>query len=88
MKIEFSRTFEKDLERILDAGASRRFRKAIEEVRQAKTLSEIRNLKRVTGKPGYCRIRVGDYRIGIEVAEDRAFFLRCLHRKEIYRYFP
>ena len=30
----------------------------------------------------------GDYRIGIEVLEDRVIFVRILHRKDIYRYFP
>jgi len=32
--------------------------------------------------------RVGDYRIGVIVEDDTMVFVRCLHRREIYRYFP
>jgi mRNA interferase RelE/StbE len=31
---------------------------------------------------------VGDYRIGISVEGDEVEFVRCLHRRDIYRYFP
>jgi mRNA interferase RelE/StbE len=36
----------------------------------------------------FYRVRIGDYRIGLELAGDELIFVRCLHRKEIYRYFP
>jgi len=39
-------------------------------------------------KPGYFRIKIGDFRIGLRTAEDTLIFLRCLDRKEIYRHFP
>lgn len=38
-------------------------------------------------KPFY-RIRVGDYRIGFMLDNDILVFMRVLHRKDIYRYFP
>ncbi|WP_124971246.1 type II toxin-antitoxin system RelE family toxin [Aphanothece sacrum] len=34
------------------------------------------------------RIRVGDYRIGIEIQTDKIEMMRVLHRREFYRYFP
>jgi len=34
------------------------------------------------------RIRVGDYRIGIEIFGNTVEVIRTLHRKEFYRYFP
>ena len=40
------------------------------------------------GNENYYRFRVGDYRIGIVIEEDTVVFVRCLHRREIYRYFP
>lgn len=46
------------------------------------------NLKKLKGGGNYYRIRVGEYRIGIIVEGDAITFVRCLHRKEIYRYFP
>jgi mRNA interferase RelE/StbE len=65
-----------------------RFEAVIEEVRRARSLSEVRNLKQLKGHPGFCRIRVGRFRLGIEIVGDTAIFLRCLPRKEIYRRFP
>ncbi|MGA9351150.1 MAG: type II toxin-antitoxin system RelE/ParE family toxin [Anaerolineae bacterium] len=40
------------------------------------------------GYDTFYRIRLGDYRIGIEVLEDKVILVRILHRKDIYRYFP
>ncbi len=34
------------------------------------------------------RIRVSDYRVGIEVNGNEIEVMRVLHRKEFYRYFP
>lgn len=33
-------------------------------------------------------MRVGEFRIGITVKQDTVVFVRCLDRKEIYKYFP
>ncbi|MGA1264796.1 MAG: type II toxin-antitoxin system RelE family toxin, partial [Prochlorothrix sp.] len=52
------------------------------------------NLLKLKGYDTYYRIRVGDYRIGLEVLHQsdsgnlEIVFVRVLHRKEIYRYFP
>jgi len=48
----------------------------------------VSNLTKLSGSSGFYRIRVGDYRIGIAVEEDEVEFVRCLHRRDIYRYFP
>ncbi len=40
------------------------------------------------GESSYYRIRFGDYRIGIKIEDDLVIFIRALHRKDIYRYFP
>jgi mRNA interferase RelE/StbE len=54
----------------------------------AETTSRITNLKKLKGKSGYYRIRFGNYRIGIRIEDDLVIFIRALHRKDIYRYFP
>lgn len=51
-------------------------------------MEEIPSLKRLRAKGPYYRIRVGDYRLGLSIENDRATFVRILHRREIYRYFP
>ena len=41
-----------------------------------------------TWKRSNYRIRLGDYRIGIEIQKDTIIFTRFLHRKDIYKFFP
>jgi mRNA interferase RelE/StbE len=84
----FRDSFDADLSAMTDAGLLRRIRKVIEQVEAARTFQQIPNLKRleVTGK--YYRIRLGDYRIDFVFERGVVTFVRCLNRKEIYRYFP
>jgi mRNA interferase RelE/StbE len=42
----------------------------------------------MSGHPGYYRYRLGDFRAGFEIHDGVIVFLRCLHRREIYRFFP
>ncbi|MBE9128612.1 MULTISPECIES: type II toxin-antitoxin system RelE family toxin [unclassified Coleofasciculus] len=88
MNIEFRKSFEKDLGSIRDTTLLQRIRAVIEEVETAENLSEVTNIKKLKGDGDYYRIRVGDYRIGITVNEDTVIFVRVLHRKDVYRYFP
>ena len=88
MKVEFRKSFEKDLLKILDAKMSERIQEVIEQVEGSENLSAVSNVKKLKGETDYYRIRVGDYRIGIKVKGDLVSFIRILHRKEIYRYFP
>ena len=52
------------------------------------SLEEIPDIKAMVGYAGRYRIRIGNYRIGIEVNEDVIEVMRVLHRREFYRYFP
>ena len=51
---------------------------------------QINKLKtgKLLGYNGRYRIRIGDYRIGIEINGDIIEVMRVLHRQEFYRYFP
>ncbi len=88
MKVEFKESFLKDLERVRDAAIRRRVKEIIEQVETAATPSDIANLKKLRGSERYYRIRTGDYRIGLVLEGDTVVFVRFLHRKDIYRYFP
>jgi mRNA interferase RelE/StbE len=65
-----------------------RVRAVIEEAERAKSPHDIANLKKIVGTANFYRIRVDEYRIGIVVDGDMIEFVRCLHRRDIYRYFP
>lgn len=88
MTIEFRRSFLKDLKLIGDKRILRRVREKIEEVGEAKSTSEISNLKMLQGAGNYYRIRVGNFRLGIAIKGETVIFVRLLNRKEIYKYFP
>jgi mRNA interferase RelE/StbE len=66
----------------------RRISKVIEQVEAARAFAEIPHLKALPVHGKYYRIRVGNYRLGFIFERGAATFIRCLHRKEIYRYFP
>ena len=88
MKVEFRNSFAKDLKSIRDKALLKRVRELIREVEHAKALTEIPNLKKLKGRGDYYRVRLGDYRVGIALERDSVIFVRCLNRKDIYRYFP
>lgn len=88
MKIEFRKSFEKDLRNIKDYDLLQRVKLVIEELESAVNLQQINNLKMIKTVSNHYRIRVGNYRIGISVNDNVITLVRILHRKEIYRYFP
>jgi mRNA interferase RelE/StbE len=88
VKVEFRKSFEKDLGKILDPSLLLRIKSVIEEVEAAEDLGAIVALKKLQGYQIYYRVRVGDYRLGLMVQDEEIIFVRALHRKEIYRYFP
>lgn len=88
MQVEFRKTFKQDLKKLKDRKILKRVQQTVEEVGSAQTLLEIRNIKVLQGYDGFYRIRVGNYRIGLFVEKNVVAFVRVLHRKEVYRYFP
>jgi len=88
MKLDFKASFVKDLKRIRNKSIYRRVRGLIQEVELAANTLEIKDIKKLKAEGKYYRIRIGDYRVGLIITDDLVIFVRCLHRNEIYRYFP
>ncbi|PZV08521.1 MAG: plasmid stabilization protein [Leptolyngbya sp.] len=88
MKVEFRKSFEKDLGKIRDQDLLSRIKAVIEEIENVATLLEVNNIKKLKADGNYYRIRVGNYRIGFIENDVTITFVRLLHRKEMYRYFP
>lgn len=88
MKVEFRKTFEKDLRKLRDQSVLPKIKAVIESVERAENLESVSNIKKLKGDDGYFRVRVGDYRIGLFLQGDTLLFVRILHRREFYRYFP
>ena len=88
MKIKIDKSFEKDTDKISNTKLLLKIADIIEGVQNCNTLSDIKNLKKLKAGINCFRIKIGDYRIGFQFIEDCIIFERCLHRKDIYKYFP
>ena len=88
MKVRFKASFANDLRPLKDKSLLERIKALIAKVEAARSLSELPNLKKLRGGGAYYRVRLGDYRVGIAVEDDAVVFVRVLHRREVYRYFP
>lgn len=88
MRVSFEASFARDLKGIQDKALLKKVEQVITEVKTVTALSEVKHLSKMRGYATFYRLRVGNYRIGIEVIEDEVIFVRILHRKDIYRYFP
>jgi mRNA interferase RelE/StbE len=88
LNVAFRASFARDLEKVREQRLTAAVREIIEQVEQADNLQALANIKKLQGGANYYRIRVGDYRVGLVVESDTVTFVRFLHRKDIYRYFP
>lgn len=88
MKIKFESRFEKDLRKIKDKKVLSELKQIIIQCKTTENPSEINHLKKLQGYDTFYRIRLGNYRIGIEFSEDTIIFTRFLHRKDIYKFLP
>jgi len=88
MKTLYEKSFLRDLKKIKDKRLLKQVQKIIVQVESATLLTDLQNVKKLEGYTTYYRIRVGEYRIGIEVLEGQVIFVCFLNRKDIYRHFP
>ena len=88
MEIKIDKSFQKDTSRIRDKSILLKIAKTIEAIQKVQKITEIKNLKKLREAQATYRIKIGDYRIGIIISESTVEFIRCLHRKDIYKYFP
>jgi mRNA interferase RelE/StbE len=88
MIVRIDKSFLKDAERIKDQRLLNRIANCINQVIETDSLDRINSVKKLKGEACFYRIRLGDYRVGLRVDQDTVIFIRLLHRKEIYKYFP
>lgn len=89
MNYEFKTSFVKDLKKKKhDKKLLSSVQEIIQEVADVDGVHEILNIKKMKAEGKYYRIRSGDYRIGLVIENDIVYFVRVLHRSEIYKYFP
>ena len=88
MKIRYRKAFLKAIDKLANKKLNAKIKAVILEAKQADDMSQIRSIKKLRGYSDYYRIRIGDYRIGIEIIDNDIFFSIIAHRKDIYKKFP
>ena len=89
MNVEFSKSFDKQIRKITDKILLKRLGNVIKKVIECNSLHEIPNLKPIAGHPGFFRIRIGEYRVGISFEEEIVWFHFFGKRDEsTYKKFP
>ena len=88
MRTAFLRSFSRDLKKIKDQAVLDRVQAAIKAIEVADDPGDITGLKKLSGSDSAYRMRIGDYRIGLRLEEENVIFVRCLNRRDLYRFFP
>ena len=89
MTISFDRSFIKSIDKLNDKVTLEKVEVIIHKLEQANNLTKFPNIKKLIGYSNYYRIKIGDYRIGIELIDtNHVRLITILHRKDIYKKFP
>ena len=86
MIVLIDKSFAKDINKINDKSILIKIAICITDIQNANSLSEIKNLKKLKGFES--EYRIGDYRICLIIENRKITFVRFLHRKDIYKFFP
>ncbi len=89
MILKFDKSFEKDILKLKNKDLAIKIKKIITELENIENITSLKNVKKMEGFPSYYRVRIGDYRLGIEPEDSETIvLLRIKHRKDIYDVFP
>jgi mRNA interferase RelE/StbE len=88
MRIFFCSSFSKDLSTIENPDVLRQIDNLIDSIVLTDNLRSIDGIHKMKGSKTAYRIRIGDYRLGMYRLKEGIEFVRILHRKDIYKYFP
>ena len=89
MKVQYRQSFLRDLKKLKRQRVyGKIFELVFTTLPEADTVRDVLGVKAMRGYSNRYRIRIGDYRVGIEVHGDNVEVMRVLHRREFYRYFP
>ena len=89
MKYRVEKSFSRDIDKIKDKKILQKLRECILKIEIAENILRVLHVKKIEGFDTFYRIKIGDYRLGMELLErNEIILMRFLHRKEIYRYYP
>ena len=80
MKTVFKTSFVRDLKKVKNQQILILVSHSIEAAEKCLSINDIPNIKQLKGVKNHFRIRVGTYRIGLAIEDDKLYFVRCLPR--------
>ena len=88
MKVLFDKSSHKRLIHIKYKQVLGKVKQVILQVEATADIQHIPNIKKMEGFKTFYRVRIGDYRIGLELRQDTVWFITIANRKDIYKIFP
>ncbi|MGV3636239.1 MAG: type II toxin-antitoxin system RelE family toxin [Flavobacteriales bacterium] len=88
MEVVFLRSFIQDFKAIPDPAVRRKVERTVKQLQAAKTLRDLRQVKKLEGFTSAYRLRIGDHRIGFFLEGSTIELARIADRKTIYKLFP
>lgn len=88
MIVKARKRFLNDLSKIKSVELLEEVNHLLETINKSSSPEKIPNFKWLTGYSGKGRIRIGDYRLGVEVTGNTMIIKCFLHREIIYGQFP
>ncbi len=89
MEVLYRKSFLKDLKKLRNRPEyDRVFQLAFSDFPKSETIRDVTGVKPMRGYLDRYRIRIGNYRVGVEFSSNKVEFMRVLHRRDFYRYFP
>ena len=84
MKFKVEKSFDRDVNKVKDKKLLQKLRDCISQIENADNTGEILHVKKIEGYSAFYRIKIGNYRLGMELSSNNEIILiRFLHRKEI-----
>ena len=78
----------KSIKKIKNSDLILNLQNTTDNIEKAESITEILNLKKLTGFINYYRIKVENHRIGLIINNNVATLVQFQHRKDIYKKFP
>lgn len=88
MKVLYDKKFLDDIHKIRDTKIKAKAIHILNLAHTSASIQDIPHVAKMNGHPNAFRIRLGSYRIGFFREKDTLVFVRFLHRREIYKFFP
>lgn len=88
MLVTVKKSFNKDIEKIKDKKLALKIQEILDSLQNVETITAFSNAKKIKGSANAYRLRIGDYRLGFFLNENKVELTVFAHRKDMYKFFP